>query len=207
MGRSFHQLVTSLSGLKVNGLSGSRSSSWPSSQISAPTLHQTSIHRCAYLEHIKDLDAVALCLASNNDIVLIPSDLTPYRRRGCTRLRETTEVHKLPLLGKFGESCAVSLRHYDELAAVLTRPSPRRGSLAGLATQVGMVDEVIEVDLRESPGQEQTAAGDAGIHTLLQRKVFKASPGTTSAVPLVQRMAPIPPRLVYCSESMEPLLV
>lgn len=70
-----------------------------------------------------------------------------------------------------------------------------------------MVDKVIEVDLRVSLGQEWTATSDAVVHTLLQRKVFKASPGTTSTIPFVQRMAPIPPRLMYCSESMKPPLV
>ena len=40
--------------------------------------------------------------------------------------------------------------------------------------------------------------------TLLQRNVFIGSPGTTSATPFLQRIAPLPPRLLYLEESMAP---
>jgi hypothetical protein len=43
--------------------------------------------------------------------------------------------------------------------------------------------------------------------TLLQRNVFIGSPGTTSATPFLQRIAPSPPRLLYLVESMAPFLV
>jgi hypothetical protein len=88
------------------------------------------------------------CLGSNDDIVLVRTDLSPLGRNRV--LRETSKVDKLTLLGDLGKSSSIVLTDGDELTTVIRGPSPGRRTSASSATESGVAQERVEVGLRKS---------------------------------------------------------
>lgn len=163
----------------------------------------------AHLGHVEHLDAVMFRLASDDDVVLVPADLTPDGRLGGARLGQAAQVDELALPRDFGEGRAVCLGNDHELPTVAARPPPRGGALAGLAAKIGMAHKVVEVDLPLKSDAMLRSQAESGsvVHTFLQRNVFNGSPGTTWATPFLQRIAPFPPLLLYFFGSIAPFLV
>lgn len=107
-----------------------------------------------------------MCLAANQDILLVAANLAPndWERRGM--MGKTAEVdlkwvsallrllrdiraslYQPALRADFSKGRAVGLSNGNEFTTLGTRPTPGGGPLAGGASQVSMVFEVVEVDL------------------------------------------------------------
>jgi hypothetical protein len=99
----------------------------------------------AYLSEVENLNAVVLGFAADDEVVLVPAHLPPDG--GLRVLRETPEVDELAGLADLGEGGAVGLRDGNEFPAVLARPTPGGGALSSRAAEVGVAQEVVEVDL------------------------------------------------------------
>ena len=100
-----------------------------------------------HLAHVKDLDTVVGRLAADDDVVLVAADFPPDGRGCPARLGEPAEVDQLSGRSNLGKGRAVLLRYDDEFPAGWARPAPGGGTLAVFAAEVGVADEVVEVDL------------------------------------------------------------
>jgi len=101
-----------------------------------------------YTPHVEDLNVVSLCLAADDNIIVVGSDFTPD---GVFRVRrQAAQVHHLALLRNFDESRAILLTKCNEFSAIWGNPSPRRRATTNLAAEVGMRQELIKVDLMRS---------------------------------------------------------
>src|SRR4051794_7965027 len=94
----------------------------------------------AYLAHVKDLNAVVCGLAADDNVVLVPPELSPDNRLCLGGLGQTAEVDKLSISVDFGKCSTVCLRNGHKLATVRACPAPGRRALTGLAAEVGMAD-------------------------------------------------------------------
>ena len=99
------------------------------------------------LVHIEYLHAVLHRFAANDDVALVTLDLPPKGRRSGSVLRQAAEINELPFVGDFRKSGAIRLSDSDKLPSLGACPAPRAGSLAGRASQLGMVFEVVEVEV------------------------------------------------------------
>ena len=97
------------------------------------------------LAPVEDLDTVVAGLAADDDVVLVAADLAPDG--GGRVLGQAAEVDERALRGDLGEGGAVGLGDDDELTAFRRCPAPGGGALAGGRAEVGVADEVVEVDL------------------------------------------------------------
>lgn len=86
-------------------------------------------------------------LGSDDDVVLVAPDLAPDSGLDADRLRKTSEVDELALLVDLGKGGTIGLCNHNKLAAVTAYPPPGRRPLTGGAAEVGVGDEVVEVDL------------------------------------------------------------
>lgn len=97
------------------------------------------------LAPVEDLDTVAGCLASDDDVVLVASDLSPDGVAGV--LGQTSKVDKLTSRGDLSKGSTVGLSNDDEFTASVTGPTPRGSTLSSCASKIGVVLEVVEVNL------------------------------------------------------------
>lgn len=109
------------------------------------------------LAPVKDLHAMAASLATNDDVVLVASDLSPD---GVGRVGwKTAKIDKLAGGGNLSKGGAVRLGDNDEFATGVTDPAPGGRTLSSAASKVGMTDKVIEVDLKANHGYLERLSG------------------------------------------------
>jgi hypothetical protein len=99
-------------------------------------------------------------LTANNNVTLIPPDLTPDTRLRLGRLRQSSKIHKLPLVVDFGKGSTVSLSNGNKFPAIRAGPTPGRRTFPSLAAQVGMADKVVKVDIVAAECVEGVARDD-----------------------------------------------
>lgn len=98
------------------------------------------------LLHVEELHTVLDGLGANDEEVIDDTDLTPVGAKTAI-LGETSDVAKLALAGDLGKGGTVVLTDGDELTAVGRGPAPRRGASSAPAAQVGVGEEVVQVNV------------------------------------------------------------
>lgn len=93
---------------------------------------------------------MALGLRTNDNVVLVSADFAPDDRGRV--LGKTAEVDELALGRDLGEGSTVTLANGNELTTVVRSPAPRGGALTTVAAEVGMAQEVNEVEAVAAEG-------------------------------------------------------
>lgn len=113
---------------------------------------------------------MALKLGSDEHVVPVGTDLLPKRARGIWRVAgQIANDEKLSLGENLDQRCAVKLTNSDELTArVGVRPTPGRGTgptvrVGGRATELGVVDEVVQVHVLAAEALAWVAGDGVGL--------------------------------------------
>lgn len=139
------------------------------------------------LLQVKDLNTVANSLRSDNDVVLVGSDLAPLG--GHRVLRKAAEVDHLAVLANLDEGSTLELTNTDKLTAIIGGPTPRRGTLCLGTTKGFVAQKVMEVNVVTLEGVEPVS-GDGlspaidtlGITKLRILRLFEG-PGLSCCLP------------------------
>jgi len=148
---------------------------------------QFGYHPNAYLAQVKDLNPVVCGLAPDDNVVLVPPELSPDTRLCLRGLGQTAEVDELSITVDFGKRSTVCLSNGHKLAAARACPAPGRRALAGLAAQVGMADKVVEIHVVAAERVERVAGNDLRCAVGAGDDVFGA--GSAPPLPRVERPA------------------